>query len=81
MHMLRTLTRQTLQLAGPHATSQGQACTVLQKHACLFRMMEPAAVLVTGICEFFDMFFLAVFRSFSDVPLVHFALEEPSQVL
>lgn len=43
--------------------------------------MEPAAVLVTGICALFDMYFLAVFRSFSDLPLTSFAGGEGAQVL
>lgn len=42
--------------------------------------MEPAAVLVTGICELFDMYFLAVFRSFSDVALTNFAAEDALEV-
>ena len=45
------------------------------------RIMEPAAVLVTGICELFDMYFLAVFRSFSDIPLTVFIPGENVQVL
>lgn len=43
--------------------------------------MEPAAVLVTGICELFDMYLLAVFRSFSDQPLASFIPGEGVQVL
>lgn len=45
------------------------------------RIMEPAAVLVTGIFELFDMYFLCVFRDFSGQSLAAFAAEESGQVL